>query len=267
MQLSLRGHLLHGYRWLARPPYRSRCREISRLRRLPRYQSTVTRLTGLPLEIPDALSFLDSYSEIWERQVYRFQSRSPRPYIIDGGANVGLAVSFFKEVWPESEIVAFEPDEKLFACLERNVSNNALPGVTLVRRALWSSETTLEFHSEGSDAGRIARETDFGTSRVPTARLRDYLVRPVDFLKLDVEGSETEILADCAGSLGAVQSLFVESHSFAHEKQTLPALLQILSEAGFRLHLHAPPSSPRPLISRTIHHGMDLQVHVFAYRP
>ncbi len=267
MQLSIRGHLLHGYRCLAFPAYRGRVRELSRLRRLPAGRATVTRLTGKPLEVPDPPSFLEMYFEIWENQIYRFRPRSPGPLIIDGGANMGLSVAFFKETYPDSEVLAFEPDETLFGCLERNVRNGGYGGVTLFRRALWASEATLDFAADGGDSGRIARAGDRGTGRVQTARLRDFLDRPVDFLKLDVEGAEAEILADCAGRLGGVGSLFVEYHSFDREPQSLPALLGILADAGFRLHLHAPPSSPRPLVSRKIRHGMDLQVGIFAFRP
>ena len=157
MKLSLRDHLKHWGRLVSDSRFRRRRLEIRRLEKLPRYRPTTTSLAGRPLEIVDAASFLEMYEEIWEGQRYRFRPSGPHPYILDGGANVGLSVAFFSEAYPNSEIVAFEPDPEIFAVLERNVRRWDLNGVTLVARALWTSETTLSFLPEGSYGGRLGR--------------------------------------------------------------------------------------------------------------
>ena len=66
--------------------------------------------------------------------------------------------------------------------------------------------------------------------------------------------------------LGNVENLFVEYHSFVDKPQTLDQLVSMLTEAGFRLHIHPPVTSPQPFIRRDVNLGMDMQLNVFAFR-
>jgi len=265
---------LHDWlRWLASHRHRAhraeqdrRRRELARLDALPRYQSAVTDITGRRLELADGPSFVWTYDEIYKEGIYAFHAQHPTPYIVDGGANIGMSVLYFKELYPASEIVAFEPDPALFAVLERNVASARVSGVRLVAGALWSSETTLAFHPEGADGGHLVADGEAATITVKTVRLGDYLDRPVDLLKLDIEGAETEVLLAAADHLPQVERLYVEYHSRVGERQTLPELLSVLRDAGFRLHLLPCGVSPRPFLAQRDYQGLDLQLHVFGVR-
>ena len=257
----------HWGKALLRPDYRRRQRALSRLRGLPRYQPTTTDILERPLEVVDSLSFIYMFEEIFEREIYRFDAKTEAPYVLDCGSNIGLSVIYFKRLYPGAHVVAFEADDEIFAVLKRNVERWELGDVELVCRAVWSEETTLNFKHEGADGGRIERGEGAGDKSVPTVRLRDYLDRRVDFLKVDIEGAETETLADCADRLGNVENLFVEYHSFDGERQTLDALVRLLADAGFRLHVHSPNASPQPFVRRDLNAGMDLQLNIFAFRP
>jgi FkbM family methyltransferase len=266
LKLSLKGHLHHWMRLASDADYRRRTIERHRLEKLPPYAPTVTTLMGSPFEIVDAPSFLEMYEGIWQRQIYRFLPQNPRPFIIDGGANVGVSVRFFKEQYPGCSIVAFEPDDNLFKVLERNVRRAGYQGVELVPRALWTEAALLPFFSEGSDAGRVAREGDPRPRSVRAVRLRDYLDRSVDLLKLDIEQGELAVLEDCADRLMNVQNLFVEYHGEEGVPQKLPRLVALLSDAGFRLNLHAGNDSAQPFVERKINMGNDLQLEIFGFR-
>lgn len=243
--------------------------EIMRIILTPRNTPTKTELLGVPLEFLDGRAFLGMCQEIFLKKSYAFKSRRPSPYIIDGGANIGLSVLFFKNLYPDSTIVAFEADPHIFATLERNVRSCGYGDVDLRCQALAGSEGTLEYRvDDGGLGGRIAHAHDASaaTIRVPTVRLRELLKRPVDFLKLDIEGAETDVIRDCADLLPNVDHLFVEYHSFAAEKQTLPVLMNIMADAGFRVHVHEEVTSPQPFLKRPDNVGMDLQLNIFAYR-
>ncbi len=206
------------------------------------------------------------HEDIFLKEVYRFESNDETPHIIDGGANIGLSVIYFKRLYPKARIVAFEPDPKLFKMLRDNLKSFGYEDVALMCKALWSSETTLQFFAEGADAGRISRSDDQCSLAVPALRLREFLNVPVAFLKLDIEGAETEVLRDCADLLGNVERVFVEYHSFAKEKQELSSLVSVLANAGFRLHIHPSLVSQRPFVSRKVCHNMDSQLNIFAFR-
>ncbi len=253
-------------KWLSDSSYRHKSRHLARLKSIPRYQPAITEILGEPLELVDSSSFIWMYQEIFEREIYRFRANTERPYIIDCGANIGLSVLYFKQLYPKSHIVAFEPDEKIFEVLARNIERSGYDDIDLHCRAVWTSETTLSFMREGADGGRLSGAGDSQDRLVPTVRLRDYLNVSVDFLKLDIEGAETDVLEDCADLLGNVHTLFVEYHSFSERPQTVHELTTILAQAGYRLHIHPPITSPQPFMSRDVSGGMDMQLNVFAFR-
>jgi FkbM family methyltransferase len=242
--------------------------ERARLQALPRYQRTTTTLMGEPFEILDAESFLVMYEEIVEDGMYFFQARDEYPYIVDGGANVGVSVVYFKRSYPNARIVAFEPDPEAFALLERNVKRRGYTGVRLAPQALAADAGMAPFVAEGSYAGRLARAGEAARSGVPTARLRPCLEERVDLLKLNIEGAETEVLTDCADLLANVDRIVVEYHSFAAEPQRLDVLMQTLTKAEFRLYVRSvSPNWPRqPFAGVPVHLGMDLQLWIYGYR-
>ena len=101
---------------------------------------------------------------------------------------------------------------------------------------------------------------------VPAFRLRDLLDRKVDLLKLDIEGGEMEVLWDCKDSLGNVERIFVEHHSFVGQPQYLGEFFGILEAAGFRVNIHVDIVSQQPFINRTIYNSKDAWTNVFCYR-
>lgn len=259
--------LKHLGKLILRPDYRKYQFAVKKLRKTPRYTQTSTNILGKEIQLVDTASFLFMYKEIFEQQIYKFKSKNTQPFIIDCGANIGLSVLYFKELYPQSKIVAFEPDIKVFNVLKSNVQRFGLSDVELINKAVWKSETTLEFMSEGADGGRVIQlEKDKEKYKISTVRLGEYLSKPVDFLKVDIEGAETEVIKDCQDLLVNVENLFVEYHSFGNEPQTLHIILNILSGAGFRLHIHQMRPSPQPCYQLDIYSGMDMILNIFAFR-
>lgn len=225
---------------------------------------------GKSLEFVDGSDFLFLYDEIIRNEIYRFVTNEEEPYIIDGGANIGLSVIYFKRLYPTSKVIAFEPDPDIFKLLQKNCQTFELEGVELLERALWASDDTLGFRKEGSLGGRLAvNETSNADLQVRTQRLRDLLKSKVTLLKLDIEGAETNVLEDCGDALRNVENLFVEYHSFADRPQSLHRLLTLIHKAGFRTHLHVYDPSPQPLFRCTIREGtdrVDMNLDIFGYR-
>ena len=96
-------------------------------------------------------------------------------------------------------------------------------------------------------------------------RLKNILARKIDFLKIDIEGAETEVVEDCAKNLTMVKNVFVEYHSSVGKEQTLPKILSILSGSGMRYSIKEASSSKSPFIDR-VTSGFDLQLNISAYR-
>lgn len=211
--------------------------EHARLLAFPEFVSGEASLFGHPFSFSHGPSLIHSVDEIFKEEIYKFTSESPKPYIIDCGANIGLSVLYFKRLFPESEIVAFEPDEKIFEILKRNTIS--LENVTIEKKAVWTEETTLEFFSEGALAGSVV--TDFSNKNdiieIEAVDLKKFLNRKVDFLKIDIEGAENIVFFDIADHLHHVQNLFLEYHGLIGEPQNLGEILNVLKEKGFQYYI------------------------------
>jgi FkbM family methyltransferase len=241
--------------------------ELQRLERVPRYTATCTNLLGGSFELVDAKSFLAQRKAIFEQQIYRFETRKDTPLIIDGGANVGLSVLYFKRSYPKSRVIAFEPDPDLFQVLSKNCAAFQLTDIELVPKALWTEDTIVKFDCEGADAGRTVADTEsFQAVDVCACRLRDYLDQDIDLLKLDLEGAEVDVLLDCVDRLKNARKIIVEYHSFKDQPQKLHIVTQLLHDAGFRLHVNAGLASSQPLWWRQVHQGMDMRLYIYGFR-
>ena len=242
--------------------------ERKRLVNLPRFTETEVIFLKKKIKIVDIASFNFIEKEIFKHEIYKFNCKSDHPYIIDCGANIGLSIIYFKQRFPNAKIVAFEPDDKVFKTLEHNKEIFDLTNVELIKKACWHEETVLRFYSEGADAGRAAKYFDEqNIIEVPTVRLRDYINNRVDFLKIDIEGAENEVLMDIQDLLINVDKIFVEFHSFVGQEQMLPEILSVLKNAGFRFNISSPGlNSGNPFIKINTYLNMDNQLNIYGYR-
>jgi FkbM family methyltransferase len=228
-------------------------------------------LFGKPVAITDSFWYLHSLKEIFVDDIYKFKCEHESPYIVDCGANIGLSVIYFKRLFPKAEIVAFEPDVTIFQMLKANLRQFDCTNVDTRNEAVWKEATTLKFSANGGLGGQLVDESGqtvtTNITETQTARLKDYLKRPVDFLKMDIEGAEVVVLQDCAEELKNVNNLFVEYHSEPNSNQELHTLLMLLQNAGFKYYVkEAWNNLPLPYLRTQYNPHYDLQLNIFAYR-
>jgi FkbM family methyltransferase len=223
---------------------------------------------GKKLYIHDIASFELCNYELFQSEMYKFKASRPNPCIIDCGANLGMSVIYFKQLYPESSIIAFEADDHIFSFLEKNVKSFGYKDVELINKAVWNCDETLSFIVEGGAGGRIEEETSIGKyKKVVCTSLKKYLAeRKVDFLKIDIEGAEYEVIKDCENELINIDYLFIEYHSMPERKQNLHKILEIVQKAGFSYHIKEAYTAKYPFMERKLNFGMDLQLNIFCYK-
>lgn len=233
-----------------------------------RFQESRIKFVGFDFLVPDTLSFIWQFKEIFVEEYYRFETNSQVPVIYDCGANVGTSCAFFKWIYPQSRILAFEPNPKITDYLLRNIKNNSLENIEVIEKAVWTTNNGIELGLEDADGSSIHLEKN--KTKVKSVRLKDFLDKEetVDMLKIDIEGAEVEVLKDCHESLKNVRNLFVEFHSYKNKPQKLSEMIQVLESAGFRYFIMQPENRSRPLINQINKSNpkMDLQLNIFAYR-
>ncbi len=267
----IEGPALHGLRMAREPAYREHFLLQARLAGLPRYERAIVPVAGMSVELVDAASFLSAHREIFVEEIYRIPSSDAAPAIVDLGANIGLATLWLKRRFPHAQVLALEPDPGIYACLEQNVRRNRLAGVELLKKAAWDTNTTLEFAADRADGGFAweRREGKAGARSfaVEAVAVQELLAeRRVDFLKIDIEGAERQVLAACCDILPRVRWLFVEYHGRAGERPALGQVASILEAAGFRLHVQTVGRRERPFVATDPQRAFDTQLNVFAWR-
>jgi FkbM family methyltransferase len=223
------------------------------------------------LRFADAWTFRYTFTEILHHKIFQFAPKQADDiYILDCGANIGLATLFFAQHYPSAVIDAFEPDPANYALLQANLAPYQRPGLQLHPAAVWTQDTLLTLHQDGAEASSVmARPGDAAQAsvQVQARALGPYLNRPVAMLKMDIEGAETAVLQAVQHQLHLVDHLFVEYHSTVGQPQALHILLQLLKDTGFRVVIQTHGLHARqPFLERPAIAGYDLLANIFAFR-
>jgi FkbM family methyltransferase len=189
------------------------------------------------------------YWQIFIHRCYRLWADCET--IVDAGANIGMFSVWAARRLPDSRILALEPYPETFAKLQHNLRINQLETrVESVQLALaaQSGERAMPVAAESQTRSLVPADLATDGERVvkvPSITLADlidrYKLRQIDLLKLDIEGSEWEVLhstpASVLRSIRRIQFEYHEVHvRFGYSTRALFAYLQ---SAGYRLtHCH-----------------------------
>ena len=103
--------------------------------------------------------------------------------------------------------------------------------------------------------------------KTKSVRLKDLLTEKVDFLKIDIEGAEYEVLIDCESKLSFVENLFIEYHGNYNEMYKLNKILNILIENNFKYYIkEAGVTFEHPFYDRENIYDFDTQLNIFAFK-
>lgn len=209
--------------------------------------------------------YLYGIKEIFIDEIYK-QSLPPECNILDCGAHIGLSVIYLSSICPSARIVAFEPDEKNFALLQKNMISHQLKTVVLKNEAVWTEDTELRFTSEGNMSSRIVSDNT-GTITVKATRLKNYLNKHIHFLKLDIEGAEYPVIKDIASDLQNVNKMFIEYHGNFNQNNELLDILNIVENADFLFYIkEATPVYKHPFSIDGSRKQFDVQLNIFCFR-
>jgi FkbM family methyltransferase len=262
------GPLKHLIRLAGDRSYRRFCWFNSRYGWTQRVKRKIIRLHDKDFIVPDVASFISSYYSIFVEEIYSFRAANDTPAILDCGANIGLSCIYFKQLYPRCSICAYEADPYIYDVLRENIASFGLKDIELLNCAVTGHAGSVTFRSDGADGGRVSIEGECGGRQMVRAvALRDILAsHHFDFIKIDIEGAETEALNGCQGLLGSAVGVFVEFHSIAGRPQELGLLISMFEREGFRLHAHSEYTVKNPFLGIVPDGDMDMRLNFFFYR-
>ncbi|MFH1023626.1 MAG: FkbM family methyltransferase [Planctomycetota bacterium] len=237
---TLVGNALLG-RWFGRTALERDINGILYRALTRRYKSGELRLDGFRISYRDPWTFYIEAFYVWCRQVYHFQLENPSPYILDCGSSIGVSVLYFKNRYPLSHIVAFEPEPNQFDVLVKNLERNAVTkNVEVVQVALGEEDGEVEFLLSRSHGGRIVQHSNEGSGghslghvSVKMRRLSHWINQDVDILKMNIEGGECEVLGEIEPQIHRVKNIVIEYHYIPGRPSRLHEILSLLHRNGF----------------------------------
>jgi FkbM family methyltransferase len=170
--------------------------------------STLEIAGGVRVVTPDSAHLITPYvlyeQKDWFEDEIDFLRRvlMPGQQAIDVGANYGVyALSIAKAVGPSGAVWAFEPASSTAAYLEQSIAANNFTQVVLERSAISRVCGTAQLTTnDNSELNALVRDEGSGNASetVELVTLDDCLQRfgwkQIDFLKIDAEGEEANII-------------------------------------------------------------------------
>ncbi len=182
--------------------------------------------------------------ELLSRQDYAFDAGKEDPFIIDAGAHCGMSLAYFKSIYPNSKILAFEPEPKNFSLLVDCVQKNQWSSVDIQNFALAAYDGSAELQTTADDSMGATLSDRLNQKGLKTEnisvgvrRLGTWIDRPVDLLKLDIEGAEFDVLEDIAPKLSFVKRIVCEVHVDATTLVKVGPIFSLLVDAGFYVNV------------------------------
>jgi hypothetical protein len=225
------------------------------------------KMLGGTFYFTNPAEFMHAIHEIFLDNIYAIDL-GPYPYIIDCGANIGLSVLYFKKHHPNATILAYEPDNINFNLLQKNINSFEMKNVSLFKEAVWIKDGSIDFISDSSMSSKINEpENSNSLTKVTCCRLKSSLDRPIDLLKIDIEGAEYQVLKDISENLHWVSNMFLEYHGSFEQNIELCEIFEIIQKAGMKFYIkEATPVFKTPFKRIESKPPYDVQLNIFCFR-
>ena len=152
--------------------------------------------------------------------------------ILDLGANVGLFSVSAKNRYPGAVVVAFEPDPQNIEVLRLAIEANEPDSWELVPACAATRDGVVRFMSGQFAESRVTDGSGDGVVEVPAQDVMPRM-KLADLVKIDIEGSEWDILRD-ARLAESAPVLVVEYHEWSSPgDDPAAAALGLLEAAGY----------------------------------
>lgn len=140
-------------------------------------------------------------------------------FIVDAGAYTGISTVYLADKYPDAKIIAVEPDKENYNLLIMNTSGIA--NIKCINNALWSSSgiVTMSDRKVGQwgytmsdfNKSRNGKRSQIESVDIPWI-MDKFSINYIDFLKVDIEGSEKEVLENSGKWIDKVGVIAVELH-------------------------------------------------------
>ena len=181
------------------------------------------------------INAIDIYNEIFQQNVYeKYQRIRKGDLVIDIGANIGLfAIKAANIMSNKGHVIAIEPEPINIKLLENNCIN--FSNISIISKAVGNQEGEIKLIlSELAGTHKIALndidQTNQKNIMVSITTLDNIVtnlnLKKIDFVKIDVEGLELEVLKGAPQALKIIKFLSIASYHSPEERLMIKEYLE-----------------------------------------
>ena len=162
-------------------------------------------------------------NNIFREEYGQFPNSFDPSTIVDAGAYIGDTSAYFLSRFKSARVFALEPNPESYDIAKKNLSFYG-DRVLLMSVALSKQDGAVRI--SGSATGAAVSDSGYEVrSACMDTLMHDFQISKIDLLKMDIEGSELEVLRlNESDWLRKVRLLLLETHGQEIEKAVLPVI-------------------------------------------
>ena len=234
--------------------------KINELKRRPVYYYSKIAPYGkvLTIKLNNGIKFLfrartldrTVLKDVWTKGVYEKKGFeiNETDTVVDIGGHIGAFSVFAANQARKGKVLAFEPFKENYDLLVSNINLNGFKNVIVENKGIGKEDGSSRFYlrpkklekgeiayNTGGHSFHLIKESDTYMD-VPTlsfdSMVDEFKLDKIDFLKMDCEGAEFEIIYNASEeSLAKVSKITMECHPF--ENYTMEGMVEFLERHGF----------------------------------
>jgi len=184
-------------------------------------------------------AILDDFYEMYGELI------EPDWTVVDIGAAIGEFTVLAAKKALRGKVYAFEPNPTSVEILQKNLKQNQIKNVEVIRKGVWCSTTRLSLNLKNDEplqaVSSPVADVNAEIIEFETTTLQEYLkeacIEEIDLLKSDSEGAEYEVFFSMPASvLRKIKRIVMEYHDLDDQK-THQSLVKYFEENGYLTRL------------------------------
>jgi len=200
--------------------------------------------TGLKIKIRKYSTDLMALTHVWLIEEYKtknFQIKN-NDIIIDVGAHIGLFSLYASQFCKSGSIYSFEPVKENYQLFLENTRINNLKQIKPFNLAVSNSNSDVTLYLNEDESGHSMFSESSKTITVKSISLQqifdDNQIKNCNFLKLDCEGTEYEILENLPISyFNKIEKIIIEYHMADTHPELLSKLKKLLISQNYNIEI------------------------------
>ncbi|MEX2114014.1 MAG: FkbM family methyltransferase [Pirellulales bacterium] len=187
---------------------------------------------------------LDVYGEFSEGEIGLFgELVQPGQSVVEIGANIGAFTVFLAQhVGRQGVVLAIEPQRLVFQTLCANLALNSITNVACFQQASGAQHGSLHVPQLDplvvNNFGGLALGEYQRGQVVAVVPLDAFNLQRCDFIKIDVEGMEEDVLRGAVETIARCRPImYVEND----RPEKCESLIRYIASLGYRMYWHCPP--------------------------